>query len=129
MDFIAVAGLCIAAAVICSLFKNINSEYAIFISLAVGIAIILLSAVLFAPIIEKIQELCDIGTVNQEYVVIAMKALGICYISQFSSDICRDAGQNAIADKIELAGKIWIIYLSLPLFSNMLQVVKNLLEI
>jgi stage III sporulation protein AD len=50
--------------------------------------------------------------------VILFKTLGLCFLAQFAADSCRDAGENALASKVELAGKLAIVILALPLFEK-----------
>ena len=55
------------------------------------------------------------------------KTLGICFLAQFAADSCRDAGESALASKVELAGKISILVLSLPLFEDIAQTALGLI--
>ena len=56
-----------------------------------------------------------------------LKALGLCYITNFASDTCRDFGQTSLASKVELAGKISIVILTLPLINSILSVALELI--
>ena len=62
-----------------------------------------------------------------EYVQILFKALGICLITQIACDACRDLGETAVASKVEAAGKISVLLISLPLFEQILAVVGSLI--
>ena len=61
-----------------------------------------------------------------EYAVILFKALGICWLAQFAADSCRDAGESALASKVELAGKTAVLLTTLPLFSAVAELVTEL---
>ena len=56
--------------------------------------------------------------ISGEYGVILLKTLGVCFLTQLSADSCRDAGEGALAAKVELAGKLFIVILALPLFQQ-----------
>ena len=47
-----------------------------------------------------------------------MKTLGICFLTQFAVDSCKDAGESALASKVELAGKVTVVVMALPLFQS-----------
>ena len=54
--------------------------------------------------------------VSGEYTIILIKTLGTCFLAQFAADACRDAGESSLASKVELAGKVAVILMALPLF-------------
>ena len=56
------------------------------------------------------------------------KALGICLLSQLAADACRDAGENAMAEKAELAGKVFLLLLALPLFEKIAELALTLIN-
>lgn len=61
------------------------------------------------------------------YLQILLKVMGIAYIAEFGAQICRDAGEGTIAGKIEFAGKIFIVILAVPLISQVLESIGQLL--
>ena len=73
--------------------------------------------------LEEIYQQLSYG---KEYFPIILKALGIAYITEFTSAICSDAGEKAIASKIELAGKIAIFFVALPIFTSLLELLNSL---
>lgn len=96
------------------------------IALCVFVMIFMLSDV---PVIfGKIDELAAVSELNTEYIRIIFKALGICYLTQFSADICRDCGENAAASAAEIFGKIQLILLSLPLFESLIDNILGVME-
>ena len=66
--------------------------------------------------------------IETEYFKVAIKALGIGYITSFIADACRDSGQSSLAAKAELAGKAAIFVLSLPLLISVLNIAVGLIE-
>ena len=74
-------------------------------------------------IFTEIREVINRTEMEAEWFVLLLKSLGMCYITQFSCDCCKDAGETALAGRIELAGKIAIIFMCLPLFKNIVTAV------
>lgn len=127
MNIYAIIGAGIAAAAVSVVLRQYNKEYGLYISLAVSV--IIFAAVLIAinPVFELIDKLTEISGVCDEYIGILVKALAVCYITQLASDCCRDCGENAIASRIDFAGKIALLLISVPLFEAMLTIVKDLI--
>ena len=80
-----------------------------------------------SPAVREITTLLSGVGLTQEYGLILFKTLGICFLAQFAADSCRDAGESALASKVELAGKISILVLSLPLFEDIAQTALGLI--
>jgi stage III sporulation protein AD len=64
---------------------------------------------------------------NGAYVATVLKIIGIAYIAEFSIQIAKDAGQNALAGKIELAGKILILVMAIPILTAIIETVVNMM--
>lgn len=126
-----VLGICILAvtgAVLILTLKQTSPQFALLLTLAVVVTI-LITIISFLPtVIDKITLLTSETGVNTNYTGTLLKSLGICFICQFSSDICKDAGQNALSSKVELAGKIMILILALPLIDEVLSTATSLLS-
>lgn len=127
MDITTIAGIGIIGALLSLIVKQYKPEYALIVSICTGI-IVLLALILSAqPVITLIKELADSVGGEIIYASVLLKALAICYITQLSADSCKDAGENAIANKVEMAGKLAILLISLPLFESITETIKNLI--
>ena len=80
------------------------------------------------PIVDKMEDLISTTGIQAEYTSILLKTLGICFLTQFSADSCKDAGESAMASKVELAGKIFIIVIALPLFEQVAKIALDLIN-
>lgn len=91
--------------------------------------VIIFSAVLSAlsPAIELLNRFSTLAPGADENVGILLKSIGICYICQFSADSCRDSGQSALASKIELAGKVAVVLLCLPLLEEIVNLAMSII--
>ena len=124
---IGIAGIAICAAIVAAMLRRYNQEYAITIVIAAGIIILIEMLSSLAPAIRQIQTLLSSAGLSSSYALILFKTLGICFLAQFAADSCRDAGENALASKVELAGKITIVILALPLFEKIAQTAVGLI--
>ena len=128
MDITAVAGLGILSAVLCVILRQYNPEAASWVSLACGVIIFGAVISMIAPSVGAIAELTEAAGLDGGYARILLKALAVCYITQLAADCCRDAGESAIASKIELAGKAAIAAISLPVFASLAELVTGLIS-
>lgn len=129
MDITAIAGIGILAAVLCIIVRQYKPEMAMGISIVCGILILTAVITMLAPGVAAISDLTSAAGLDNAYAEILLKALAVCYITQLSADCCRDAGESAIAGKIELAGKAAIVVISLPVFSALAELVTDLITI
>lgn len=122
----------IAAAVIAAFLAVVLRRYLPEQGLAVGLAagaVMLLAALAQAvPLFRELKDLLSRGGVDGEYVEIVFKALGICFLTQLAADACRDAGEQGLCAKAELAGKLALLSLALPLFRKVGEIALSLIE-
>lgn len=123
---IQIIAVAIVSVVIIMLIKQYKPEYAVVAQVAVGIVIFFMILKDIPPVISGIESLAASAGYNQEYAVILIKALGICILTQLGSDTCRDAGEGALATKVELAGKVTVISLSMPLFQAVSKIITSI---
>ncbi len=127
-EIASVCGLCICAVLMCKVTEKYSKEQAILLVLAVSAMIFLNIADSMPPVLDKMDTLMDLSGLDREYVTVLFKALGVCWLTQFASDICRDCGENAIASAAEVFGKIQLVILALPLFEVLIDVVTEILK-
>ena len=123
-----ILAVCIIAAAICIILKPKNNEYALFVTLGAGA---LIFTVIFKNIFStfsEVEKMLGSYGVEAEYFKVALKALGIGYITSIAADSCRDAGQSALASKAELAGKCAVWMLSLPLVVSVLKIAVGFIK-
>ncbi|GAF13664.1 stage III sporulation protein AD [Bacillus sp. JCM 19046] len=80
-----------------------------------------------AQMIALISELAENANIHIVYLQTILKIIGIAYIAEFGAQIAKDAGQGAIASKIELAGKIFILVLAIPIIKAVIEMIIALL--
>ncbi len=127
MEIFKILAICIITAVLAVVLKQQKGEYALMVALAGGTVVILyIIKGLLSPI-EYINDRLLKSGINTEYFAVALKALGISYVTGFIADICRDSGQASLASKAELAGKCAIFIISVPLIGAVLDTALSFL--
>ena len=109
MDIIKIIGIGLIALIIIIIIKQYRPEFTIYISIIAGVLIITLSLDKLTGIINILTTLSNKTGINSEYLKILLKITGIAILTEFAVSICNDAGESAIATKIDLGGKIIII--------------------
>ena len=120
-------GLCLAAAMICAMLRSQRPELAMAVSLAVGAAalVMLISAVRTTlPRLDGIGKL--FGGVDVEALTAVLRAAGITVISELGAQLCRDAGESALAGRIALIARVSILVLCVPVASRLVELLWQL---
>lgn len=109
-------------------FKSGKSEYGIYISIALSIIVFVGILGHLETLIETMRKIGDYINIDSVYISTLMKMLGITYVSEFSSSICKDAGYQTIAGQIEIFGKLAVFVLSMPVLLALLDTVRGFLS-
>lgn len=119
MSYIKILGFAVISLTAVMLFRRMKEEYAVFISLFSGIALTLAAISILSPVISEITSFCNSKHIT-DYVPVILKSSGIAIITTVGTDLCRDAGEASLGNKLELCGKALILSLSLPLIKSVL---------
>lgn len=129
MDMTSVIGVTVISVVLAVLFRQYRPEYGVFISIVVGIIVLGIVIGALSPALEEIEKLAGMVGMAGGSIDVLVKSLGICFLTQIACDTCKDAGESAIASKIELAGKAAVVILTLPLFEKLLGIALELIGV
>lgn len=127
MEIIQIIGVGFAGILIAGILKEYKPEFKIYVSIVVGIIIFFIASDKLAIFINLIMELSNKLKVSYNFINILLKITGISILTEFAVSICKDSGENAIASKIDLGGKIIILSFSIPIISALLETLLNLL--
>ena len=108
------------------MLKKQNPELSLLTALATGLILFFFICTQIGFLIGLLRETSEKAGISSGFFIIVLKITGIAYLSQFGMQICADAGEGAIAAKIELAGKILIMTVSAPILLAVLDVVMGL---
>ena len=127
MDVIKLVGFSIFAVFMILTLKEQRKDIALAISIVAGVGLVLFSITKVSEIVEMLDDLILKSGINKEFFTIILKVTGISYIIEFGKNICIDAGENGVATKLEMAGKIIIVSLSLPLISALVNSLSSII--
>lgn len=127
MEIVKIIGIALIALIIIIMLKQYRPEYAVFISILTGILILFLVMDRLTGIINLIESIQSKFSINIQFIALLIKITGIAFLSEFAVSICKDSGEAAIASKIELGSKIIIISMSIPIISNLLEIILKIL--
>lgn len=127
MDIVKIVGIGIIAAIIITIIKQYKPEFAIYVSILAGIIIFFMVFENLSGIIDLINDLTLKSNVNSDFIKILLKITGIAFLAEFAVQICMDLGESALANKVDLGGKVIIISLSIPILSSLIETVVQIL--
>ena len=127
MEIIQITSFGLIAAFIAVILKGYKSDYALYITIISGI-------IIFSFVLGKLELIFDlINTITQKadiniiYINTVLKIIGIAYITEFASEVCKDADQGTIALKLEFAGKVLIVGLAFPIIYALIDLIARIL--
>lgn len=126
-DIIKIIAVGIIAIIIVIIIKQYKPEFAIYVSLITGAIILYLIFGKLQGIINLLQNISNKAGVNSQFLSLLLKITGIAFLTEFAINICKDAGEGAIASKIEIGSKVIIVSMSIPIISSLLDVILKLL--
>lgn len=127
MDMLHIAGFAVTVAALAVVLRQYKKEYALLLSLAGGVLLFLLVLSQASPVFEQMRTLAEQAGIDGGYVSVLIKSLGVCFVTQLASDTCRDAGETAVAGKVEMCGKFAVLLLALPLFKEIASLALGLI--
>lgn len=127
MDIVQIALLGVAGTLLAIQFKGGKTEYGIYI--CAGISLLIFFSVIgrISVVAERLQEITAYIDLAPVYIEMLLKMLGITFVTEFSSALCRDAGYQTIAQQIEVFAKLAVLVLGLPVVFSLLEMIKDFL--
>ncbi len=126
-ELIKVAFLGIAGVLLAQQFKGTKPEYATYIGLAVSILIFGFCMRQVEAVTTQFARLKEYIGGGEGYLAILLKVIGITYICEFSSGICKDAGYQSVAGQIEVLGKLTVMFAGLPILFAVIEQIQSFL--
>ena len=126
MNIVSICGFILIVAGASVVLKKKMPEYALIINVTGGIIVLAIVLAGFMPVFTQIKNLLTGAKISGEHSAILFKCLGICLLTQFCSDTCKDAGELSLSSKVEFAGKSVVILAALPLFEKIIDIALTL---
>ena len=124
---IKIIGIGLISLIAIIIIKRYRPEFAVYISIIAGVLILFVAIDKLSGIVNLLQTISDKSGINKQFLEILLKITGIAFLSEFAISICKDSGESAIASKIEIGTKVAIISMSIPIISNLMQIIIGIL--
>ena len=128
MDVVQIGVIGVAGTFLAVQFKTGKTEYGIYISVALSLLIFFFILGKLEVMIDTVRMIGSYISVDTAYMGTLVKMLGVTYIAEFSSSICKDAGYQTIAKQIEIFGKLAILVMSMPILTALLNTIQGFLS-
>lgn len=127
LSICALIALVLISLALIMLLKQYRPEFALLASVTSALILLIYGIAKASEIISAVRSLTERAGIDEQNVMLVLKALGICYIVQIAKDVCADSGQTALSDRIDFIGKVTVIAMSLPLLMQIIGIVTQLL--
>lgn len=127
MDIIKIIGIGLISLIIIIIVKQYRPEFVIYVSIIAGAIILMLIMDKVSSIINLLTALSNKTVVNNEFLTLLIKITGIAFLTEFSVSLCKDSAETAIANKIDIGGKVIIISMSIPIIASLLETIIKIL--
>lgn len=124
---IKIAAVGVAAVLLAMQFKEIKPQFGTYVVFGAGILIFFYAFGKLSQIVAAVGELSKQAAIEEQYLQILLKMLGISYVSEFAASLCRDSGYSSVAGQIELFGRLSILLVSMPVILSLLELLGRIL--
>ena len=114
---------CLATMII----RPVRSDFATIIAIVGGLIILFMVINYLSTVFETFKNIIGITGLNSNLYTLLLKIIGVGYLVEFTAGICSDTGNSSLGDKVLLGGKIIILVMALPIITNILQIIMELL--
>ncbi len=127
MDIFKVAAIGLSGVMISSIVKGYKPEFSTYIVIATVMILFTLILSRLTSVFNFLESVYNQISYGKNFFPIILKVLAVAYIADFTAQICKDSGEAAIAGKVELAGKVIIFYLAVPVMVTVLELINALI--
>lgn len=126
MQIIQILGLALTSVVLLVVVRKQRPEMGMLLSLVVGAVILLILLPRVTTVVRLLQSMALNANIHLAYLDTILRIIGIAYLTEFGAQVSRDAGEGTVANKIELAGKVIILVMAVPIISAILTLVLGM---
>lgn len=127
MDIIKIIGVGLISLIIIIIIRQYKPEFTLYVSLLAGAIILLFLMDKISGIVDLLTSLSNKASINNEFLKLLIKITGIAFLTEFAVSICKDTGESAIANKVDMGGKVIIVSMSIPIISSLLETIVKIL--
>ena len=125
MTVMTIAAVGIAAVLLAVSLKGVKGEYGTYLIIAAGFFIFFYGMGKLTAILDTMNEIQSYIKINSVYLSTLLKMVGITYIAEFASGICKDAGYGAVGTQIEIFGKLSVLAVSMPILLALIETLQK----
>ena len=126
MNILSISVLAVVTVIICVMLKPKNAEISVMLGISCSVIILIGVLTQVSAIVTTINQIIASSGISIDYIVILLKSIGICLVTEFAVNTCKDSGSQSLASNVSLAGKIMVTVTALPLYSDILKTVLSL---
>ena len=127
MEIVRIIGIGLISLVVIIILRQYKPEFALYASMAASVLILALVFEKLYSIIGLLTSFASKTAINTAFIALLIKITGIAILTEFAVSLCKDCGESAIANKIDIGGKIMIVTVSIPVISSLLETVVTIL--
>ena len=120
--------LIICSLMLVTILKSVKSGVSVFLLIFVTAAVIVFVCTQLGSVIDFINTLASKAGIDEQYIGIILKCIGVCFLGDFAAGICRDCGENTLANNSEIVCKCSIIVIALPMYIDIFNLILKLWE-
>ncbi|MCL2545329.1 MAG: stage III sporulation protein AD [Clostridia bacterium] len=128
MEVLQIVGIGVVGAIVVLILREMRPDMALAASLVTGGLIALAVVGKLSGVMEVMGSLSERAQLSGGYLSTIIRVIGVAYLAEFGSQICRDAGAGSIAAKVELGGKLMILALSAPIVASLVDMIVGVLR-
>ncbi|MBR4407999.1 MAG: stage III sporulation protein AD [Clostridia bacterium] len=127
MDIFKILALAILTCIATIIVKQVKPDFASIVAIAGGVVILLFILNYLGDILSVFQGIISKTGLSPSLFSTILKIIGIGYLTEFTANLCNDSGNSSLATKVGLAGKVIILFISLPIITNLIEIILEIL--
>ncbi len=127
MEILKVVGFALISLILIIVVREQRKDIAMILSLISGVFILMFVINKLEPVVDLLNVLADKSGINKEFFIVILKVTAIAYLIEVAKSICEDSKEKALGEKIEIAGKVIIISISIPIITSLLNLLTDMM--
>jgi stage III sporulation protein AD len=127
MDIMQIVGIALVVTSVGAILKQFRPEMAVQLTIVASVALFIVVMDKVKLVVELLESLANQANISSFYLLIVLKIVGVAFVAELGSQICRDAGDGALAAKVDIAAKVSVIVLAMPIITAIIQSMMTLL--
>ena len=127
MDLFKILAIALLPCIATLIVRQVKPDFATLVAISGGVVILLFLIDYLEQILGAFNGLIEKTNLSPSLFSTILKIIGIGYLTEFTANICSDSGISSLASKVELAGKVIILFMALPIITNLIDIIMGIL--